>query len=257
MKFKESTNVLLMTATITPISGERFLSRTDPAIRLKDYENALIFYSSLIGKQLDSIVFVENSNSDITTLKKLVEDRNLQSKVEFIVFNGLDYPAKYSRAYGEFKLIDYGVENSKTIQSAGDNLVVWKVTGRYIVKNLDQIIRHQPRRFDLYCNFRKIPKPWTDMFLLAWTAKGYESCIQGLYPQLKTDYDAEFKHPEEMFIEILQGMSKDVKIFRRFKQTPRIDGVKGADNQNYLKGRNLLKFRLRALSNRVFPWIWI
>jgi hypothetical protein len=246
-----------MTATITPPSGVPFLSRTNPAVRLKDYEASLNFYLSLIGDQLDAIVFVENSNSDITSLKNLVEEKNLQSKVEFIVFDGLDYPPDYGRAYGEFKLIDYGVSHSQLIQAMDKNLITWKVTGRYIVKNLNQIIHHQPRKFDLYCNFRKIPKPWTDMFLLAWTTKGYETCIKGVYPRLRTDYETEIKHPEEMFNQILRAAKKDIKIFPRFKQTPYVDGVKGADNQDYLEGKNLLKFRLRALSSRLFPWIWI
>ena len=65
-----------MTATITPHNA-RNLARTDPAARLKDYDDALGFYLGLIDRPLHGIVFVENSDSDVTTLRQLVASRGL------------------------------------------------------------------------------------------------------------------------------------------------------------------------------------
>jgi len=58
-------NILLMTATITPRSGVPNLARTDPQKRLQHYENSLKFYLPLLNQGVDSIVFAENSNSDV------------------------------------------------------------------------------------------------------------------------------------------------------------------------------------------------
>src|SRR5271156_2862839 len=71
-------HILLMTATITPHDA-RNLARTDPVARLQDYHAALGFYLGLIDRPLHGIVFVENSDRDVTTLRQLVASRGLRS----------------------------------------------------------------------------------------------------------------------------------------------------------------------------------
>ena len=101
---KQNFNVLLLTATITPPAGVPLLARTDPKARLQDYEKGLQFYLQFINKGIDAIVFAENSNSDVSTLKNIVTQSGLQDAVEFLVFGGLDYPPSYGRAYGNLNL---------------------------------------------------------------------------------------------------------------------------------------------------------
>jgi hypothetical protein len=113
----KQSNILLMTATITPPDHVPFLQRIDPHVRLQDYEKALKFYLSLMNRCIDSIIFAENSNSDVSVLQAIVDQAGVNEQVEFIVFDGLDYPPSYSRAYGEFKLIDYVMNNSQLINS--------------------------------------------------------------------------------------------------------------------------------------------
>ena len=55
----------------------RNLLRIDPAARLKDYADALGFYLALIDRPLHGIVFVENSDSDVMSLRQLVASRGL------------------------------------------------------------------------------------------------------------------------------------------------------------------------------------
>ena len=45
----------------------RNLARTDPVARLQDYNEALGFYLVSIDRRLHGIIFVENSDSDVTT----------------------------------------------------------------------------------------------------------------------------------------------------------------------------------------------
>ena len=115
---RKKSNILLLTATITPPAGVPLLHRANPQDRLQDYERALNFYLPLLNRCIDSIVFAENSNSDISTLQNMVARSGFTERVEFLVFDGLDHPSIYGRAYGEFKLNDYVMNNSQIINRA-------------------------------------------------------------------------------------------------------------------------------------------
>ncbi len=121
-------HILLMTATITPHNA-RNLARTDPVARLQDYDEALGFYLGLIDRPLHGIVFVENSDSDVTTLRQLVASRGLSGRVEFLCNYGVHLYSEKGRAHGEFKLLDYAMTASIMVIEAGVNHVVWKITG--------------------------------------------------------------------------------------------------------------------------------
>ena len=73
MTSKGPMNILIMTATITPKADVRSLGRKDPALRRKDYEDALWFYGKLVGQCIDRIVFVENSESDLSSLEAIAQ----------------------------------------------------------------------------------------------------------------------------------------------------------------------------------------
>ncbi|NEP57121.1 MAG: hypothetical protein F6K31_08870 [Symploca sp. SIO2G7] len=252
-------NILLMTATITPPTGISNLKRTDPKIRIQDYEKALKFYLSLVDKGCDKIIFAENSNSDIASLRHIVQQSGKADRVEFIVFNGLDYPPHYNRGYGEFKLLDYAMENSQFIQSRDIKTIVWKVTGRYIVRNLSQIIASQPANFDIYCNFRNFPRRWTDTFLMAWTPDGYQACLKNVYHKLKevnTPGVPSHASAEELLRDWLDQQPKGIKFVRRLRTVPQIDGVRGLDNKGY-SSDNLWKFYVRVAIQKLLPWLWI
>ena len=251
-------NLLLMTATITPRSGVPNLKRTDANLRLQDYEKALKFYLSLLNRGCDGIIFAENSDSDVSSLRNIVQEAGKTDQVEFIVFNGLDYPPHYDRGYGEFKLLDYAMEHSKLIYSQDQQTIVWKVTGRYIVKNLLQIIAKQPAKFDIYCNFRNFPKHWTDTFLMAWTPEGYQACLKNVYHKLKLNVPGvpEKAAAEELLRDWFDQQPKKIKFVRRLRETPDIDGVRGADNTGYSTD-NLWKFYIRNAIHKFLPWLWI
>lgn len=252
-----SQNILLMTATITPPSGVPELSRVNPALRLHDYGKALEFYLPLLNRCIDKIIFVENSNSDIHSLQAIVDRYGHNQEVEFIVFYGLDHPPQYGRAYGEFKLIDYAMENSTIIKNCYPDATVWKVTGRYIIRNIPKIIARKPTNFDVYCNFRTVPKPWADMFLMGWSLDGYHQFIKGIYSKLMSSYDVSPLHPEEVFIHLLSDHAGKINLKRRINPAPVIDGIRGSDSQNYLAGKNRLKTYARLAGRILLPWLWI
>lgn len=254
-------NLLLLTATITPKSGVPNLKRTHPEDRLNDYAQALTFYLSQVGQACDGIIFVENSNSDISKLKDLVDSQNKTNAVEFIVFDGLDYPTHYDRGYGEFRLLDYGMSRSQLVKQSTDaRTIIWKVTGRYIVQNLAEIIATQPHEFDLYCHCRNYPKYWVDTYFMAWTPEGYETCLRDVYHRLKTNVPGipQGIAAEELLRSWLEQrfIRNNVHVIRRFRRTPDLSGIRGADNKGYATD-NQWKYTFRRNISRLFPWIWI
>lgn len=258
MKIK---NILLLTATITPKTGVPNLKRTNPEQRLNDYAKALEFYVTQIDQCCDGILFVENSNSDISKLKRIAEVQNKADKVEFIVFDGLDYPPHYDRGYGEFKLLDYGMTHSSLLKEAvADKIVVWKFTGRYIIQNIAQVISRQPKQFDLYCNCRNYPKHWVDTYFMAWTPQGYETCLRDVYHRLKTNVPGIPKGiaAEELLRSWLDQrfVKEHANVVRRFRVTPALEGIRGADNSGYASD-NLWKYYFRSAISKLIPWVWI
>ena len=257
-----SFNLLLLTATITPAGGAPNLARFDPKVRLADYQTALRFYLSICGEVFDKIIFVENSNSDLSSLAAIAAEAGRSDDIEFISFYGLDYPTSYDRGYGECKLLDYAMETSVFVRdgfkSHGENLKIWKVTGRYIIRNVRQIVRQQPKNFELYCNYRNHPMRVTDMFLMAWTVPGYQFYLKDVYPKLKlTDEDHNNGVGPECLLRVeLDKKPKKPLLIKRVLFTPEIVGKRAGDDTEY-SVKNRWKYNIRRLILRFFPWVWI
>ena len=250
-------NILLMTATINPLKGIPSLARTDPVLRLGDYAKGLAYYLGLLGQGLDGIVFVENSDYDISSLKKLAEAAGAADRVEFISFFGLDYPPAYGRGYGEFKLVDHGHANSRLLRQ-DDDLITWKCTGRYLIRNLDQIVRKRPKSFDIYCHMRDYRYPLCELYLLAWNRKGYESAIRGVYTKLRNDITSGQHTVEEgLFRKVIEALPADVRVVKRFRQVPLVDGVRGWNNTSYSSRPWHMKILVRRIARTLLPWLWI
>jgi hypothetical protein len=244
-----------MTATITPPANARERVRDDPLLRLRDYEAALRFYVTLLGPGLDRIVFAENSSSDLSSLARICEEAGKRDAVEFISFYGLDYPPEYGRGYGEFRLLDYAMDHSTALGAFGPRDVIWKVTGRYIVRNLLDLFRTIPRSFDLYCDLRDRPMPWMDTRLFAVTRGGYDRLIRGTYSRLA---ESELRSsPEKEMRRHIGSLLPTGGIIPRFCTEPLVDGIRGNDGQNYARGKNLAKYMLRAAARKIAPFLWI
>lgn len=231
-------HLVLMTATITPQANQVNLALTDPAARLEDYRNALLFYVALLNRQVISgIVFVENSGFDLGRLKALFPD----PRIEWLTYPDTPYPSEYHRGYGEFRLIDFAMQNASSIRCAAAELVVWKVTGRYIVENLQRVIRFAPKTFDLYC---RSTRSWTEMSLMAWTRTGHEKLLRGVYSRFNSG-----KAPELILApELSPARTHGCEFVREFTWPPVIIGRRGTDGGQF-KGRfSAWRFRVAVLA---------
>lgn len=235
-----------MTSTIAPPPGVH--ARTEPAVRLGDYSRALSFYLAQIGQGIDHIVFAENSNSDLTTLRHLADEAGLTERCEFIGVSGLDYPSAYGYGYGEFKLLDRAMAESRTLLEIGAKSIISKVTGRYIVRNLTRMVRQIPDDLDLLCDIRKREWPWADMRVMFWTPLGYERVLRGVYHLLRNDLTG--LAPEMVLSRYLVESQNRAKIQTRFPFELKVRGVRGYDNREY----NIIKHYVRACARRMLPW---
>ncbi len=249
--YNKPKHLLLITATITPKNNAKNLAVLDPAIRMQQYLLAFKFYLSLLqGQHISHVVFVDNSATDCSPLRSLVEQQGLSDVVELISFDGLEYPAEYGRGYGEFKLVQYAHDHSELMRTLADTDIVWKVTGRYQLTNLVAMINKAPANFSIYCNCRNYPMYWVDMYVIAWTKAAYRASLNNIYQQLIETREASAELKFRLFIDQLPSGN----VVKRFNVTPHLIGYRGYDNQPYESG---IKFYLRAMLNKIMPFIWI
>ena len=238
-------NIVLLTSTIKPNSNQPGLKLTNPEDRLEDYREALAFYSMKLREgTIDRIVFVDNSGFDLKCLSDIFPSKN----IEWISFFGLDYPLSYHRGYGEFKLIDYAFANSSNLRKLETGDIVWKITGRYIVKNLKSIIKYAPRQFDLYCDIRK---NWVDMGIMAWSSAGYENHVKGMSENFKTAMPPELIMSQR----IREQVKSSDRVVTNFYRMPLIIGRRGFDGGLFQGKFTYVKFLLLSCINLAkFPF---
>jgi hypothetical protein len=138
-----SPTAIVMTATITPNANTPLLARSEPQLRMEDYKTALKFYLSCSNKLIDRIVFIDNSNTDLAPLTEIVRLSSTDKKVDLISFDGNDHPVQYGKGYSEYRLLDYGLGNTKLLK---DFDTFWKVTGRLCVTNIEHLIKTAPEQ---------------------------------------------------------------------------------------------------------------
>ena len=151
---------VFLTATIAP--PHTAVARNDPKVRLQDYLKALEFYLSLPTAIIDRILFVDNSGSDITPIEEFVRKRVTGKVVELISFEGNDHAASYGKAYGEFKLLDFGLNHTSLLSETD---YFWKVTGRLRVLNFADMVAVVTPHYDVLCDLHNFPFVGTGKFL--------------------------------------------------------------------------------------------
>ena len=244
--------ILLLTATVTPPTDAVKLARTDPVHRLQDYYNALTAYLNMPDSAFTKIVFVENSGSDISTLRDLA-GKYPNKEIEFIVFHGLNYPSVYGRAYGEAKLMDYAHAHSRIISAISSGEKVWKGTGRLVLRNLPKMIRTAPDNYDMYCDMRNAKAEWMDQRFYSYTKDGYAKLLQGVLELLREDLHNTLAAETLLYRHILKHTATS-KIIPRFKSQPFISGISGFNNADYSHGiKNMSKDYLKLILRKVAP----
>jgi hypothetical protein len=232
--------LLVMTATINLHSNVVASDRNDPAVRIRDYCEALEYYLRECAL-IDRIVFIENSDSDLTALEWIANHHCRDKQVEFLSFYGQDYPAEYTKGYGELWSLDHAFRNSRLMSQLDDGGKCWKVTGRY-----------------LYADFR-FRKKLVDVRLFSFSRDGYERLLLGRYPEL-TGMILE-KYFFDRFAPLLEEKGeKGSRIIPELAYVPRIEGIGAFQNMIYMRGKLRLIYHARSalqfLKRSVRPRRW-
>lgn len=120
--------VLLLSASIRPSSIASNGKRLDPVERENDYIAATSFYLS----RGFSVVLVDNSGY---VSEKLSSLKLNYLNFEYLVFNTTQ--SYLGKAKGEIEIINYALKFSELLSEV--NYLV-KITGRYIIKNINDIL---------------------------------------------------------------------------------------------------------------------
>jgi hypothetical protein len=213
--------LLLLTGTINT-QNKMFTALTDKDQRKREYISTIQYYLANFDFP---IVFVENSGEDISgDFTQSILDKRL----EVLTFHGNDYAPELGKGTGEMNCMEHGIKNSRLLR---DDHFVFKITGRYIVRNLGKYVQYYRGNqqvnlmADLTSNFRL-------------SASGFF----GFRPFFVTEYllkkapllnDTEHRYFEHMLARaVLHALSDDVS-FSLLKYYPRISAISGTTAKKY------------------------
>ncbi|HEX3801464.1 MAG TPA: hypothetical protein VHV75_01365 [Solirubrobacteraceae bacterium] len=247
------TATLLITATVTPNPDVPLLRVRDPDLRRAEYLDALRFYLSLPPSVLDRLVFAENSQADLDVFRHLAAECGAADRFEAIAVAAA--PSDLGRGVGEARIIDEAMRRSESLRAQDGT--VWKVTGRYTVRNIAKLILTAPEA-SLYVNLRRRPQRWCDTYAYAFTRAGYVRYLSDA-EQLLIGKSQRGAIPGEIVMagRVEELLSAGEPIVPRFKHEPRVDGVRAHDLRSYAGAAQRSKYLARVVARRLAPGLWM
>lgn len=224
---------ILLTGTIAP-KDVPFLARTDPKLRLRDYITSIFRW--VADSPVNKIIFCENSNYDydFALLKDLA---NAYSKeLEIIQFQGCNGASTYGKSYGESKLINYALDNSKLLTSSKD---FYKITGRLYIENIKQILQLHENNEIVFSRDKRGNSVDTRFFKVS--KKFYSTVLFEVFNEIN---DNEGKSLEHVYHDKLIHHGNKVT---HLSKLPIYIGISGSGGAVYSKPSAWFKFR-RELS---------
>ena len=246
--------VLLMTATVRPPPSA--VARSDPAVRLGDYAEALRFYLSLPAERFDRVVLADNSASDLSPLLEAAQACD-DKAVELLSFQANDHAPALGKAYGEFRLMDTALAQSRLV---GPSDRVWKTTGRLRCLNLARLDAAIPDGVDLACDLHNVPfvnsgrlrgGEMMDARLFAFRLPFYDANLRGQWQSRANGFDARF-----LYEQALQARGR-WRVLPRFPLQPRIAGRSGRTERDYAQPSQRFKDGVRGVMRRLAPGLWL
>lgn len=219
MNITNEQKILIMTACIKMNKvGQREVDQPD--IRLAQYLKAIDFYIEY--SSLKRIVFCDNSNFayDYEKIYKKAKIKGVTLEILRFQGNGTLATEK-GKGYGEGETIDYILKNSKLIK---DGDVIVKVTGRYIIPNI-QYILHHCKNETIYFNLSGRGLPYINTSFYVVPADFYRVYLNDIFYEV----DDKQRNPlERCFFRELYREGVNFKCFKRY---PRVIGVGGTSGQ--------------------------
>ena len=138
---------LILTATINP-GNMPDLIRKDIIMRLDDYKKSFEFW--LNNSNIKKIIFIENSNSDLSFFHELAK-KHKDKEIEILSNNlNSDFDKSLGKGYGQYLCLREVFKNSQLVKNV--NYFI-DVTGRHCVINFDAILEDiNSNKSDIYIN---------------------------------------------------------------------------------------------------------
>jgi len=201
---------------------------TDCKERLDQYLDS-IDYALTHYQSISDLVFCENTNFNFDY--SYLHEKAVQygKKLEILSFKG-DYIRiqQNGKGYGEGEIIAYALNNSKLLSKSES---FFKLTGRLVVKNMDQIITSSPlSSYFIYHpkNIYKVSKDHIETFFYKSEKKLYLNLLMNAYKEVD---ELRFQYLEHIFYERLYPIK-----LKSFKLRPEISGLSGTAGDNYGSG---------------------
>lgn len=244
--------LLLMTGTIRPATGARELVRTNVEDRIADYRIALTHNVELLRQGvIKGLIFAENSGFGMEPFFDLVPDADIRGRVELISYDAKQSPTE-TRFMGEINLLQTALNRSRLFDATSDGHI-WKVTGRYIVRNLRSILGHSEGDYDMILHCRDYPMRYVDFGLVGFRCSAAAAIV---------DRIASVERLEQLDERVVRSMIDDGQlegfaIRPRLSHIPDFAGIRGSDNRSYQGVRYRLRYMVRSIAHRLFPKVWI
>ena len=227
---------MVLTASVNPKG--MYVKVADSQTRLQQYLRAVAALLDTASPIVDGITLIENTGADLTPFHALAAKNNRYGKkVEFLGLNLNDYPLEYGIGYGEFRLLDEGIQQSKFI---GPETSLVKLTGRLIVRNLVSILSRIPGGMDMVADmqaYKSLSDGWVESRLMVIGQPFYMKKIIGMYHQVNGTKGVAAEH---CLYQVVRG-SPGANIIPRLPREPQWVGYSGSTGMRY----DSLSMRLR------------
>jgi hypothetical protein len=223
------------------VRGVAFVKRDDPRQRFEDYRRALKRWVQ--RDDFDKLVFVENSGYDISPLQEIVDESPLRKdSVEFLSFDGQDFPRELGKGYGETLNFQYVLDNSEIL--AQDDLLI-RSNGRYYVENMGAFFDALQPPTEMLTEFHQY-LTYADVTVLGGTVDFFRSYI---CPYGREVNDSKGYYMEHAYARAVHRALADGMIWRPFPEPPSVIGFSGTEDAR--KQDNVLARTGRALRHRL------
>ena len=220
-----SKQLVLLTACVNP-NGMAYTVLQDCEERYYQYMEALDFY---LRNTNTPIVFVENSNYDLSSMKEQFDSCIQKGRLEILSFNGNDYDRSLGKGFGEALILRYALDHSKFIKHVD---VVIKITGRLQCTNIELIQR--------LCKLNNLVT--ANVVYDQWGNLECHSHIFSAPPRFLSDYflpesdkldDSKNYWFEHLLLDSVKRWKRDGGEFREFPVLPVMVGKRGSVGVKY------------------------
>lgn len=256
-------HVLVLTACIAPKAEiAQVLRRSDPAVRLNDYANALKFWLKHSDSRIGAIVFADNSGHPLDILREIAQ-KNAPSLLP-VEFHSFDFPAPspmLSYGHPEMRLLNATLETSPALASCP---FFAKITGRYTYPDFSRLLDSLPINYEVAVDSTGA-RPWpiqhrsnliSGFGLALFRRQFYLNHLKSI-PDLMRPAPPWNRQQfvEAMIYDTLYPLRNQPGVLLRWPRNCEPVGI-GANGENYRGIRRRGVSLLRAVSRRIVPSLW-